>query len=143
MTTTRKTREVMFLSQSMAEALLPEGTESIISVTDRGANPADLQDGWKRVLRIQFNDVDPDEDSEPETEIERGELTDEQAEQIAQFVALAVQDSPAIIVHCRFGQSRSPAIAETYGLPFPAEFNTHNRFVQRLVFEALSRGSVA
>ncbi len=142
-----KLREVAFLSRVSAEALIPDGSESVISITDRGAEPADLKDGWSSILRIQFNDVDTDEDDTEELEIELGEMTDEEAEEIASFVVQAAKVSEVLVVHCRFGQSRSPAVAkaicEHFKLEFPPDFNTHNKLVQRLVLKALSRHSVA
>ncbi len=140
-------REVAFLSQAWAEAYVPDGSESIISITDRGAKPARLNQGWKSVLRMQFNDVDTDEDQTEEVEIELGEITDEQADEIARYVKSSARASHTIVVHCRFGQSRSPAVAkaicEHFKLNFPPDFTTHNKLVQRLVFSALSRHSVA
>ena len=143
----QKIAEVVFLSQVWAEAFRPNGSESVISITDRGAKPANLNEGWISVLRIQFNDVDTDEDETEELEIELGEITDQQADEIAAYVLQAAQMSKVIVVHCRFGQSRSPAVAkaicEHFKLDFPPDFNSHNKLVQRLVFNALSRRSVA
>ena len=99
------------------------------------------------MLRMQFNDVDTDEDQTEELEIELGEITDEQADEIARYVNDSARASHTIVVHCRFGQSRSPAVAkaicEHFKLNFPPDFTTHNKLVQRLVFSALSRHSVA
>ena len=139
--------EVAFLSRVSAEAFIPDGSESVISITDRGAEPADLKDGWNSILRIQFNDVDTDEDDTEELELELGEITEEEAEEIANFALQAANVSEVLVVHCRFGQSRSPAVAkaicEHFKLDFPPDFTTHNRLVQRLVRNALSRHSAA
>ncbi len=139
----KKVSEVVFLSQVGAEAYLPDAGESVISITDRGSKSASLNDGWNAILRTQFNDVDLDEDDAEEFEIELGELTVEQAEEIANFVLQVAQESGIIVVHCRFGQSRSPAVAKAicdhFELDFPPDFRSHNRFVERLVFDALSR----
>ncbi len=142
-----KLEEVVFLSQAWAEALIPDGSEAIISITDRGAEPANLNDGWNSVLRIQFNDVDTDEDDVEELEIELGEITADQAEEIANYIDKVAPSCKMLVVHCRFGQSRSPAvakaIAEHFKLNFPSDFKTHNKLVERLVFTALSRRRVA
>jgi predicted protein tyrosine phosphatase len=134
-------REVIFLSQDWAEAMIPQGGESIISVTSPGSALADLNDGWRDVLRIQFDDVDPDEVSVGEFESELAELSEAQAREIAAFVLSCAAHSTTLIVHCKFGQSRSPAIAKAicdhYHLPFPPKFRSHNRFVHGLVFKAM------
>lgn len=139
--------EVVFLSQVWAEAFIPNGSESIISITDRGTKQANLNEGWIAVLRIQFNDVDTDEDDTEELEIELGEITVQQADEIAAFVLQMAKISKVIVVHCRYGQSRSPAVAkaicEHFKLDFPPDFNSHNKLVQRLVLNALSQRSVA
>jgi protein-tyrosine phosphatase len=140
-------RDVVFMSQTWAEAMIPASQESIISITDYRALPADLNDGWKAVLRIQFDDVDPDESTPDEFESELIELSDLQAAEIAKFVLENATTSSTLVVHCRFGQSRSPAVAkavcEHFSLNFPAKFNSHNKFVYRLVSEAISRHSGA
>lgn len=140
-------REVVFMSQVWAEAMIPEESESIISITDRGADPADLNEGWHSILRIQFDDVDPDEAESGKFEADLLELTSEQAREIASFVLDTAAESKTLVVHCRFGQSRSPAVAKAicqhFKLDFPSKFNSHNRFVQRLVFDAIAQRSVA
>lgn len=136
--------EVVFFSQDWAEAYLPEANESVISITDRGAAPADLNQGWTSVLRIAFNDVDSDAD---EADTDPGEMSVQQALEIARFVREAANGSHRIVVHCRFGQSRSPAVAkaicEHYRLGFPPKFSAHNRLVYRMVAGALSRQRMA
>lgn len=134
-------RDVIFLSQDWAEAMIPQGCESIISVTSPGSTLADLNDGWRDVLRIQFDDVDPDETPQGEFEAELAGLSEAQAREIAAFVLSSATHSQTIIVHCKFGQSRSPAIAKAicdhYRLPFPPKFRSHNRFVHGLVLKAM------
>ncbi len=136
-------RDVVFVSQTWAEAMIPASHESIISITDRFAAPADLNDGWSAVLRIEFDDVDPDETTPDEFESELVQLSDLQAAEIANFVLENAATSTTLVVHCRFGQSRSPAVAkaicEHFSLNFPAKFNSHNKFVYRLVSNAISR----
>lgn len=138
-------RDVIFLSQAWAEAMIPEGTESVISVTSSGSKPADLNDGWRSVLRIQFDDVDPDEMPIGEFEAELVEISELQAKEIADFVLTSATHSKTIVVHCKFGQSRSPGIAKAicdhYRLSFPSKFNSHNRFVHRLVLAAIQAQS--
>ena len=139
--------EVVFLSQTWAEAMIPEGHESIISITDHGSTLADLNKGWRSILRIQFDDIDPDEIVIGEFEKDLVKLSTDQATEIAKFILFSAIKSKTIVVHCRFGQSRSPAVAkaisEQFGLYFPPKFDSQNKFVQKLVFNALSRLSEA
>ena len=51
-------REVTFLSQAGAEAMRPLPREGIISITGSGYPPATLRRGWRRVLRLVFDDVE-------------------------------------------------------------------------------------
>jgi predicted protein tyrosine phosphatase len=138
-----KLREVVFISQAWAEAMIPEGHESIISITDCGSPVAELNEGWQAILRLQFDDVDPDEATPGEFERGLVQISDAQANEIADFVFANATTSTALIVHCRFGQSRSPAIAkavcEHYNLNFPPQFKSHNRFVHRLVLNAIAQ----
>jgi len=91
--------------------------------------------------------VDPDETTPGEFESELVQLSDFQAAEIANFVLENAATSTTLVVHCRFGQSRSPAVAkaisEHFNLNFPEHFNLHNKFVYRLVSNAISQHSGA
>ena len=136
-------REVVFLSKGWAEAMIHPADESIISITDCKATPADLNDGWQAVLRVRFDDVDPDESTPGEFERDLVQISIEQAIEISTFVQSIATQTSTLVVHCKYGQSRSPAVAKAvcqhYNLRFPSKFNSHNRFVHRLVLNALSR----
>ena len=135
-------REVIFISQTWAQTLVPQGSESLISITGRGVAPAQIQAGWQAVLRIQFDDVDPDAFPPDELSADLVPLSSEQAGEIAEFARAIAQHSATLVVHCRHGQSRSPGVAKAicqhFGLAFPAEFNTQNEFVYRKVLHALA-----
>ncbi len=138
--------EVIFLSQWWAEIHTPEPGEALISITDRHAPPAVLREGWPAVLRIPFDDVDP-----IESPIEPGEdlveLTEQEADRIAEFVVREQHRVRSLVVHCRYGQSRSAgvakAIAAAYGLDFPADYEYANNFVHDRVLAALRRRRAA
>jgi predicted protein tyrosine phosphatase len=140
-------REVLFVGQAWAEAMVPDAGQALISITDTGAPPAALRSGWPALLRVAFDDLDPD--STPVDEFHAGlqPLSPAQAAQIARFVRAAAASATTLVVHCRFGQSRSPAVAlavcRYYGLAFPPGFDTHNRYVLRCVAEALTRPGLA
>lgn len=134
--------QVVFMSQAWAEACLPRPDEAVVSITDRGAPDADLNDGWAAVLRVSFDDVDP-----VETPMAPGERLVEiqahEAERIAAFVHALRHRVGTLVVHCRYGQSRSAgvakAVAEAYGLHFPAKYRYANNFVRDAVLQALRR----
>lgn len=136
-------REVLFLGQAWAEAMPPTAGHALISITDTGAAPAALQPGWPALLRIAFDDVDPDSFALDEFHAGLQPLTPAQAAQIARFVHGAAAHASTLVVHCRYGQSRSPAVAMAvcghFGLSFPPGFDTHNRYVVRLVRDALAQ----
>lgn len=136
-------REVIFMNQAWAEAMIPDGSEAIISITDHLAPSADLNDGWSGLLRIQFDDVDIDAYQVGEFEEGLTPLSEAQAMQIVTFVQQLSQETKTLVVHCKYGQSRSPGVAKAIcqhlGLRFPPKFKSQNNFVCRLVLEALSR----
>lgn len=132
--------EVVFLSQQRAEAYLPRPHEAIISITDHGASNADLNAGWHAVLRLSFDDVDPiDSPAEPGEDVI--ELQDDQADQIAAFVRDNFQSINTLVVHCKYGQSRSAgvakAVAKRHGLAFPEGYTHANNHVYELVLYSL------
>lgn len=137
-----RVNEVVFLSQGWAEAYLPEPGEAVISITDRGSPQADLNPGWAASLRICFDDLDPVESpAEPGEDLV--ELQIEQARQIAEFVHRCAPEVTTIVVHCKYGQSRSAGVAKAiamhYGLRFPKKYKYANNHVYRLVLESLRK----
>jgi predicted protein tyrosine phosphatase len=138
--------EVVFLSQTSAEAYLPGPGEAIISITDHGAPQAKLNAGWVGVLRLSFDDVDP-VDSPPEPGEDMVEMQDDQADQIAAFVRDNSRTVATLVVHCKYGQCRSAgvakAIARCYGLRFPADYEHANNHVYELVLWSLRQQGAA
>lgn len=134
--------QVVFLSQAWAEAYLPRPDEALVSITDRGAADANLNDGWAAVLRVSFDDVDPVEmPMAPDEGLV--EIQPQEAEQIAAFVHGLKPGVCTLVVHCKHGQSRSAgvakAVAEAYGLHFPASYRYANNFVHERVLQSLRR----
>jgi predicted protein tyrosine phosphatase len=138
---------VVFLSQELAEAYQPGPSEAIISITDHGAPGANLQGGWLAVLRISFDDVDPIESPLEPGEEHLIEAQAHQAEQIAAFVRDNSRVVATLVVHCKYGQSRSAgvakAIASHHALEFPAGYRYANNHVYELVLESLRQPGVA
>ena len=133
-------QQIVFVSQSEAESMLPGQAWAIVSITDPDANTADLHDGWAAVLRLAFDDVDPRID-----ELDVGDMTplsEPQALAIAQFYQRIATHCRVLVVHCRYGQSRSAAIAralcEVRGLDVPVITYGANRYVYELVKRSLT-----
>jgi len=106
------TRQVLAVSRGIAEKLPRLESVAVISVTAPGRPLASL-DGFKRVLRMSFADVDF---MNPELSARAKEkLADafgpEHAATIREFVEGLPDDVATVVVHCEGGYSRSCAIA--------------------------------
>lgn len=105
-------RQVFTLSRSEAEALPRLATVAVISVTASERPPASL-DGFERVLRLSFADVDflnPELSARAKQKVTNA-FTPEQANQILAFVEDLPDSVSSIVAHCEGGYSRSCAIA--------------------------------
>jgi len=137
-------RRVIFISQARAEALRPLPRAALISITDADAAPASLPSGWQALHRAAFDDIDPEDLELDELLLDDDEdyvpMTIAQAEAIAAFVGDIEAHCSALVVHCRFGQSRSAAIAKAVcvarGLYFPRNYELPNPYVYRLMCHA-------
>jgi predicted protein tyrosine phosphatase len=136
---------VLFLSQPRAEALSPPRSSAIISITDRDRPPAALKAGWDDVLRLSFDDIDPVTWPEEEEDFSEGmeEIDAYQMVELAEFCARNARRCRRIVVHCRYGQSRSAgvakALAQVTGVAFPPHYADHNTFVYRVSLRAMQR----
>jgi hypothetical protein len=130
---------VLFVSQPRAEMMRPPGNCALISITDPGKAPASLREGWTAVLRIAFDDIDPV--SYPDDYEGLREVSTEQAAQMADFCLAHAFRCRRLVVHCRYGVSRSAAVAkalcEFTGLWFPKDYEDHNDLVYRAVLSAM------
>lgn len=111
----------------------PSDCRAMISVSEPGS-PAPLKEGWKKILRLEFHDIQEVTDDD---ELRYTIFTTEMASKTIDFID-SIQDSVShIYVHCYLGVSRSAAIArfiaDRYGLPFNREYNLYNKFVNRLL----------
>ncbi|MHA7684971.1 hypothetical protein [Cupriavidus sp. PET2-C1] len=106
------TRQALAVSRGVAERLPRLGSVAVISVTAPGSPPASL-DGFERVLRLSFADVDfmnPDLSARAKEKLAYA-FRPEHAETIRQFVRVLPAEVATIVVHCEGGYSRSCAIA--------------------------------
>lgn len=126
-------QEVRFLSHSLAVLMAPYGREGIISITSPGRGKARLRKGWRRVLRLQFNDID---------NIATGRVlfNENHAEAILDWLEKVENRLDTVYVHCQAGKHRSAAvakfIAERYDL---SGFNRGYPFENKRVYRVLWR----
>ena len=137
-------RRVFFLSQPRVEAMHPPRDAALISITDAGKPPARLRRGWVAIHRVSFDDFDPEDGLMLEDDVDYVPLSDEQALALAGFVHDIAGRCSRLVIHCRYGQSRSAAVAravcDLHGLYFPAGYEMHNPYVYRAVGRALGEG---
>jgi predicted protein tyrosine phosphatase len=130
---------VLFVSQRHAEMMRPPRNCALISITDPDTAPASLREGWTAVLRIAFDDIDPV--SYPDDYDGLQEVSTEQAVKMADFCLVNALCCRRLVVHCRYGVSRSAAVAkalcEVTGLWFPKDYEDHNDLVYRTLRSAM------
>lgn len=108
---------------------------AVISITEpmSAFGQAKLKDGWHKVLRLEFHDLDVE--NEPYVLMDK-----EMARQVVKFARDNSQEIEGILVHCNAGVSRSAAIAlwiaDEFGLQFNRQYHLHNKHVYKLLREA-------
>lgn len=128
-------KQVQFCSRKDIEAMPARHNWAVISITEpvSAFGPARLREGWQLVLRLEFHDIDVDE--EPYVM-----MTEEMAKHIVDFVRDMAQEVEGFLVHCNAGVSRSAAvamwIAEEFDLPFNRSYQLHNKHVYKMLREA-------
>lgn len=133
----------MFVGRYTAETCGPWWDWALISLNDPGATDGDatILDGWHDVLRLNFHDITQDT---LDVEGSYALMTDEQAQDIVNFVRKVSPNVDGIMVHCRAGISRSAGvvkwISKEYHLPFNDNYDKYNAFVYRLL-ELAANGS--
>ena len=107
--------------EKLANGRFPEKT-AVISITDYGYDFAELKYKPNYLLQLNFDDIDgdvfvdefgrqPTDEERLNIEAKYHMLSDEQAEQIADFYRSVYDKVEVIICQCEHGQSRSAAIA--------------------------------
>jgi predicted protein tyrosine phosphatase len=111
--------------------MAPYGREGIISITSPGEGWANLRKGWRRVLRLQFHDI---QRAIPKRVL----FGDEHADAIIEWLEKVGEHLDTLYVHCQAGKRRSAAvakyIAERYDLPGGVRvYEDHNPRVYRVL----------
>lgn len=133
---------IRVLNLADAEAYEPGPNEVCISITSPAVQ-AELQGGWRAMLRLQFSDIDVVLPARWNVGSVTTLFTGKMAHQVVKF---AREHADAdFVVHCEAGISRSPGVAlalheiltgEPPGATLEQQYSLHNRFVRRKVLEA-------
>ena len=98
-------REVSYLSQASAESMRPLPREGIISITGQGYPRAKLRRGWRRILRLVFDDVErPVAGAVP--------FGESHADTLIHWLDGVETHIDSVFVHCHAGRHRSAALAK-------------------------------
>ena len=120
-------REVSAIMLTSACNWNPPPRSALISITGTGDARVVLKRGWRHVLRVTFDDIE-----EPRFGLKL--FSNKEADKVIDFIDRIEGKVDHVVIHCRFGQSRSPAIArfisERYDLSNGYRlYPTHNRHV--------------
>jgi predicted protein tyrosine phosphatase len=121
---------VRYMSQANAEKLLPMLDTALISITEPG-ELANLNPGWKNLLRLEFHD------SDTENFVGCVLFDEAMALKIITLIQSLPEDVKHVMVHCHAGISRSAAVAkfvaETVNAPFSEQYALYNKHVYRVL----------
>lgn len=127
---------VHFMSRVNAEACKGHAQTAVIAIGDPAAWPSKLSPAFGAVHRLEFNDVDTDDD-------EHYVLFDKAlADSVWDFIGSLPEDVDTLVVHCHLGVSRSAAIAKSVaqyvGAPYPESYSLYNKRVYQVMQSALN-----
>jgi len=126
-------KEVSAITLISAMNWNPPSRSAIISITGTDDARVVLKRGWRHVLRVTFDDIE-----EPRFRLKL--FSNKDADKVIDFLDRIEGKVEHVVVHCRFGQSRSPAIARYISQRFELSngFENHMTF-NRHVFATVSR----
>ncbi|MDE2259968.1 MAG: hypothetical protein KGK17_06565 [Betaproteobacteria bacterium] len=92
-------RTVIFMGRIEAEVKRARPHWAVISISEWGAGPAQLEVGWYAILRQEFHDIDQEMPDEPYIL-----FSEDQAREIIRFVeTVEARGIDGILVHCKAG----------------------------------------
>lgn len=128
------------LDRIAAEDYAPQPHEAMISIVSPGDEQARLRTSWSHLLRLEFEDFTDAHLAWLSEEHQRHLFTDDQAQQIVDWVRGLPDTVTDLIVHCAAGVSRSPGVCQglsiVLGFPYWQEMVRPNKRVVRLICEA-------
>ena len=119
--------------RSRVSELEPRANSVLISITSEESEHPDVDNHWKDILRLKFDDV---EGRMLDIEGASNVLTDEQAEEILDFVIENIESD--FFVNCDAGISRSTGVVVALELIFNSRdvsdrYPYHNRYVKNKI----------
>jgi len=124
-------KEVSAITLLSARNWNAQPREAMISITGTGEARVVLKKGWRHVLRVTFDDIE-------KTQFGLKLFSDREADKVIDFLDKIEGKVDHVVIHCRFGQSRSPAIARYISQRYDLSngFGNHRTF-NRHVFSTL------
>jgi predicted protein tyrosine phosphatase len=124
-------REVSAISILSARNWNAQPREAMISITGTGEARVVLKRGWRHVLRVTFDDIE-------KTQFGLKLFSEEDADKVINFLDKIEGKVDHVVVHCRLGMSRAPAIARYISQRYDLSngFDNHRTF-NRHVFKTL------
>ncbi|MBC7751145.1 MAG: dual specificity protein phosphatase family protein [Candidatus Saccharibacteria bacterium] len=123
--------KIICVSRTAAENTIGWDNWAVISINEPGNSNGEvkLQRGWYAISRVNFHDTDLSQLSDESHIL----LDNMHALEIVDFAHAVAPHVEGIMVHCKAGISRSPAvakwIAETFIVPFNHNYGSYNKFV--------------
>lgn len=126
-------REVSAITILSARNWNAQPREAMISITGTGEVQVALKKGWAYKLRLRFDDI---EEPRPGRKL----FSEEDADQVIDFLDKIEGKVDHVVVHCTHGLSRAPAIARYISQRYDLSngFNNHMTF-NRHVFATTFR----
>lgn len=132
---------VSFFSREVIIATPGNPNKALISISCPG-DPAPLQSGWGRILRLEFDDIDRRSmvDWYKKTTGKTLRLFDEnQAQTVIDFIDTLPKTIDVLVVHCDAGVSRSAAIARFSAMKLGCPLQGDDRLANAHVLSVLNK----
>lgn len=128
-------QKVHFMSRANAEKMPGHQQVAVIAIGDPSSEPSLLADTFGAVHRLEFNDVDTNEQN-------LYVLFDKSlANDIWEFVDTLPSEVDTLVVHCHLGVSRSAAVAKSIAqylqVDYPEHYSLYNKLVYTVMQQAL------
>lgn len=132
--------EIRFISLLEAETLPPKDTTALISILDPEIHTKIPYTQWKHHIRLQFEDVNSEEDGVP--------FSEAMASRLIKFVLCLPETVDLLVIHCVAGISRSGAVTKfltryvyknCYNVLFDKAYHTYNYRVYKTLAKVWKR----
>ena len=128
-------QKIQFMDRSSMHYKKPENDAIVISISNPGLNDASLQEGFKDVLFMKFDNTE-------HLSHNSVRFSRDHANQIMTFVKQYENEASTIYVNCLMGESRSAAVADFlakhYNLPMTQDVSKKSAWIYN-VLEKVNR----